>query len=282
MQTSTTALSQVEQTASKINWLVVGDSESNFTITDRLINLVSENVEITADNIILEGYTSINETFKIDLSGSMEATAGKIGGWTITEDSIWTMYDASGYIYSTELRKPQSSTDPVFITMTAGTPQFELLANGTLKANKAEIKGSVSATAFEVLNSDGVKIGGLYGTGTNAYVAVGRLVNPANPTKAWVEVGAIDTNVHGIKLFSDRVSITDKEFLRMYAVTGVEDIEARIYAKNQLHIAAQNAMSLMVNEPAGRLNIGAVGGSNVFLYGRRIYVDSNDFLRAMP
>ena len=68
----------------------------------------------------------------------------------------------------------------------------------------------------------------------------------------------------------------------MYAVTGVEDIEARIYAKNQLHIAAQNAMSLMVNEPAGRLNIGAVGGSNVFLYGRRIYVDSNDFLRAMP
>jgi hypothetical protein len=144
----------------------------------------------------------------------------------------------------------------------------------------AEIKGSVSATAFEVLNGDGDKIGGLYGSGTNAYVAVGRLVNPANPTKAWVEVGAIDTNVHGIKLFSDRVSITDKEFLRMYAVTGVEDIEARIHAKNQLHITAQNAMNLMVYEPAGHLNIGDVGMSNVFLYGRRIYVDSNDFLRA--
>jgi hypothetical protein len=124
-----------------------------------------------------------------EIKGSVSAIAGKIGGWTITEDSIWTTYNASGYLYTTELRKPKSSTDPVFITITAGTPQFELLADGTLKANKAEIKGSVSATAFEVLNGDGDKIGGLYGSGSNAYLAAGRLINPENPDGTSIMVG---------------------------------------------------------------------------------------------
>lgn len=39
--------------------------------------------EIKADSIRLEGFTSINNGFKIDLDGNMEATSGKIGGFDI-------------------------------------------------------------------------------------------------------------------------------------------------------------------------------------------------------
>lgn len=45
-------------------------------------------VEIKADNIKLEGYTTINGNFKIDIDGSMEATGGKIAGWNINNDKL--------------------------------------------------------------------------------------------------------------------------------------------------------------------------------------------------
>lgn len=45
-------------------------------------------VYISAEQIKLEGLVTANETFKINTDGSMEATAGTIGGFTIGADSI--------------------------------------------------------------------------------------------------------------------------------------------------------------------------------------------------
>ena len=66
-------LSTMTQSANKIEWLVSGDSESNFTITDKALELIS-------DSITLTGYVTFNDLSK---SGKTE-----INGDNITTGSL--------------------------------------------------------------------------------------------------------------------------------------------------------------------------------------------------
>ena len=88
------ALTSVEQTDKYIEANVVKNDE---VVTK--INASTEGVNIKADKISLEGYTTINDNFKIDEKGNMEAkngkfsgeitsTSGTIGGWTINEGKL--------------------------------------------------------------------------------------------------------------------------------------------------------------------------------------------------
>ena len=71
----TTRVSQVEQTADKISFIVAsGDSASSMVLTDEFYSLVSDNITLTADKITVEGLTSVNENFKILLDGTCEVT----------------------------------------------------------------------------------------------------------------------------------------------------------------------------------------------------------------
>lgn len=88
------ALTSIEQTDKYIEANVVKNDE---VVTK--INASQEGVSIKADKISLEGYTTINDNFKIDEKGNMEAkngkfsgeitsTSGTIGGWTISEGKL--------------------------------------------------------------------------------------------------------------------------------------------------------------------------------------------------
>lgn len=88
------ALTSIEQTDKYIENNVVKNDE---VVTK--INASQEGVSIKADKISLEGYTTINDNFKIDEKGNMEAkngkfsgeitsTSGTIGGWTISEGKL--------------------------------------------------------------------------------------------------------------------------------------------------------------------------------------------------
>lgn len=88
------ALTSIEQTDKYIEANVVKNNE---VVTK--INASQEGVSIKADKISLEGYTTINDNFKIDEKGNMEAkngkfsgeitsTSGTIGGWTISEGKL--------------------------------------------------------------------------------------------------------------------------------------------------------------------------------------------------
>lgn len=71
----TSRVSQVEQTAEKISFIVAsGDSSSSMVLTDDFYSLVSKNIKLTADKITVEGLTSVNENFKILLDGTCEVT----------------------------------------------------------------------------------------------------------------------------------------------------------------------------------------------------------------
>ena len=90
----TSAKTSIEQTDKYIEAKVVKNDE---VVTK--INASTEGVNIKADKISLEGYTTINDNFKIDEKGNMEAkngkfsgeitsTSGTIGGWTISEGKL--------------------------------------------------------------------------------------------------------------------------------------------------------------------------------------------------
>ena len=78
---------QYRQLSDKFTWLVKsGDSESTMQLTDRLFELVSQNITLTADHINLNGYVSNdNANWSIDNEGNMKAENLKIEGETGTD-----------------------------------------------------------------------------------------------------------------------------------------------------------------------------------------------------
>ena len=85
------SISQAQQTANKFNWLVKsGTSSSNMELTDDAYKLVSKNIS-------LEGYTTINGGFTIDLQGNMTAKNGNFSG-TITGSTLKTSPTDDKYV----------------------------------------------------------------------------------------------------------------------------------------------------------------------------------------
>lgn len=75
-------LTQYKQLADKFTWLVKsGDSQSTMQLTDKLFELVSQNITLTADHINLNGYVSNNDAnWSIDNEGNIKAENLKIEG----------------------------------------------------------------------------------------------------------------------------------------------------------------------------------------------------------
>ena len=107
-----------------------GDAKTLFDITNKgiyiktnadgsntLVDINNKSFNVSAENIKLEGYTTINGGFSVDLDGNMTANNGKFTG-TIISSTI----------------KSDDTDDP----------QFSLTADGTLKANNVHVKGEIS------------------------------------------------------------------------------------------------------------------------------------------
>lgn len=92
-------VSSMQMTADKISWLVEsGTSASNFTITDRLITLVAQEIDITgvvtfASLADLDSVTVINGGHLT--SAHIEATTGKIAGFQFDNNTV-----EGGFIYA--------------------------------------------------------------------------------------------------------------------------------------------------------------------------------------
>lgn len=86
-----TVASTVQVNADKIA-LVVSESGGQYGIRAAsivtAINAAGSGVEISADHISLNGAVTANNYFKINIDGSMEATAGTIGGWSISATEL--------------------------------------------------------------------------------------------------------------------------------------------------------------------------------------------------
>ena len=114
-------MSQIDQQADKINWLVKsGDSESNMTLTDKAYSLITDNITLDADHINLHGYISANGNFKIDTNGNMIANNGTFTG------------DIAGSTFS-------SAND-----------EFRVLEDGTVKSQSLVIEDLITTRTLNV------------------------------------------------------------------------------------------------------------------------------------
>ena len=108
------------------------DTKTLFDITDKgvyievgsdgsstLVDVNNNSFNISTENIKLEGYTTINGGFSVDLDGNMTANNGTFSG-TIIASTI-----------------KSDDTD---------NPQFSLTSDGVLRANNVYVKGEISGT----------------------------------------------------------------------------------------------------------------------------------------
>ena len=116
-------LSQVEQTADKISWLVKsGSSSSDMVLTDNLFNLTTEKALISAKNIELNGSININGgTFKVDTSGNMTANSGSFTGSINSGSTITGASVSGGSIIGATIKNAETN------------PTLQVATNGNLK-----------------------------------------------------------------------------------------------------------------------------------------------------
>ena len=80
---------QYKQLSDKFTWLVKsGDSQSTMQLTDKMYELISKNINLTADRINLNGYVSNDEAnWSIDIDGNMETKNMNVEG-DLSADTI--------------------------------------------------------------------------------------------------------------------------------------------------------------------------------------------------
>lgn len=161
-------ITQVSQTADKINWLVAsGTDATNFTMTDRAVELVSASINLT-------GYVQFNDLTKAGSTAINGAniTTGKISAERIdvSELHIMNLYDSEwravittspfGKLYIGSKDSPVSDYDEIFINadeVTIGgwgvynALVFDVRTNEIYGRNSWDWKLGTSAYGFECL-----------------------------------------------------------------------------------------------------------------------------------
>ena len=233
-------LSTVEQTANKIGWIIKsGDSMSSMTLTDKAYELISKNVSIVADKIKLEGYTTINGGFSIDLEGNMTAKNGTFEG-TISSSKIISPEITSAKIVTADLESVNITTASLSSTVIktsdlyapniysddTDSPAFSLTSDGTLKAYNATISGNIEGAVLEagllknkngkfsveadgVLRAEGAIINGdlTVGSVVNGATIIGSTIQNAEKDPTFKVTS--DGTVTGAKLQGGSIGIGD-------------------------------------------------------------------------
>lgn len=142
--TTTEMNSAIDLKANEINSVVSTKVGENEVISS--INQTSEQVTINASKINLNGIVTANNYFKINLDGSMETVAGKIAGWTITNDSLdsATAGMSNGHYYAFYVKN--GAATPYYVTLSGDLVCNSLLINGspTMKTSAETGKQIVS------------------------------------------------------------------------------------------------------------------------------------------
>lgn len=138
------------------------------------INMSPEEITINAQRININGVTSINDKFKVNLDGSMETIAGKIGGWDINNTTLYNTYTASNKDYTIKLDSNDHIIASIEETKTGttvtNTRSTELSLGGILAYNGNKTQNTQITlgrqTSFMQSNNIATGIGISYGGNT--------------------------------------------------------------------------------------------------------------------
>lgn len=168
------------------------------------INQASESIKIQASKISLEGLTTINNLFKVNTDGSIEAidavisgkitaSTGTIGGWRITSDALDNTNSKGNYTYFAN--GSNVNQDVLVVRTGAGTTadpyRWPVIVRATGQAifDNANITGDIHATTATIDEIIKMKdIGGSTVTVLSAGVSID------DPHSLWINPwGEIDT-----------------------------------------------------------------------------------------
>ena len=115
--------------------------DTRFAETKLYIDDKISTYKVTADNIKLEGYTTINGGFKVDNRGNVIATSGQIGSWNISDNFLWSG-SGSNYVRF-------SGADGYAPFLAGGdswdSAPFAVSSDGLIKATNAHVSGTINA-----------------------------------------------------------------------------------------------------------------------------------------
>ena len=204
-------MSVIEQTADKIHWLVKnGTSSSDMELTADAYNVISKNINLTADHIKLEGYTTINGGFSVNTNGNMTCTNATISG-TITGSNIIGNTISGGAISGTtvsgSIYKSGAEYDPYRLNITGikmeddtiysygtknnGVYGVTKISGGTINIGDGEDGAGLSWSAH--VSSSDIS---LFRDGISGYFYVGTADGPTSGSHRVTTT--IDTNIINI------------------------------------------------------------------------------------
>ena len=158
-------MTQYKQLADKFTWLVKsGNSESTMQLTDRLFELVSKNITLTADHINLNGYVSNeNANWSIDNEGNIKAEnlkiEGEVGADTLSVNYIDNPCYPATLAGSVDLyvNANTGNDDYTIDDILQSYDEAEEQNNNSLKKKFKTIQGAIDATP-KFLNNKTVHI----------------------------------------------------------------------------------------------------------------------------
>lgn len=124
-----------------------------------LINQSSDSVNIQANHINLNGVVTANQTFKIDTNGSMTATGGTIGGFTIGSTTLSRLVTVDNIDYNIRMQAPVTITPDVTLAYSLRYKDHDsdswsypwyVRYDGYMFAANARVKGNIQATSGEI------------------------------------------------------------------------------------------------------------------------------------
>ena len=204
-------MSVIEQTADKIHWLVKnGTSSSNMELTADAYNVISKNINLTADHIKLEGYTTINGGFSVNTNGNMTCTNATISG-TITGSNIIGNTISGGAISGTtvsgSIYKSGAEYDPYRLNITGIKMEDDTIYSYGTKNNGVYGVTKISGGIINIGDgADGAGLGwsahvsssdiSLFRDGISGYFYVGTADGPTSGSHRVTTT--IDTNIINI------------------------------------------------------------------------------------
>lgn len=147
--------------------LVVADTKGNKILKGASIVLGQSEeedsyIKVSADNIHLEGMTTVNNGFGIDYDGYMYATGGKIGNWSIVNNQITATTETSedGDTYNVILNAPETKDNGVLVVQDPNKwiTYFGLYADGSITATRGKIGAWTISEGRLTANPDGYQV----------------------------------------------------------------------------------------------------------------------------
>lgn len=255
--TKTETNSQITQKANEINLKVEAiqtdiSGKVDKTLVISQINLSTEGITIKGSKISLEGVITANKTFKINTNGSIECIGGKIGGFTIDQNAL---YSSNVGITSDPSKFQNYAFWAGANTANIGSAPFRVTSTGGVYSNSINLE---NATNKNNIYSNTIRMSSAYGLVQHSIITDETASNKTS--SVWQNIATGESTIITEDMVKTDGFMYAKNFINTSEALQKENIEE--FNNDALNIIT-NADIYQYNFVGGKeKNIGLVIGEN--------------------